>query len=611
MNNFHFRILEVNLSTGESSKNIIQTELLKNYVGGASLASHILYPYIIDSLDPLSPEAPLLFITGPLTGTTGPAVGRFVICAKSPATHLWGESNIGGFFGSEFRKAGYDGLMIRGSASSPVYIWIKNGDVELRPADHLWGKTDTYETQNRIKEEILEPTASVCCIGKAGEEQIPFASILCDHGRLAGRTGMGAVMGSKCVKAIVVHGDQDIPIIHEAQFNQLRRKTNIALRDENVARAFRKYGTASGADYMDYLGEMPKFAFTKGVLEDVWIVSGMTMAETILTGVSTCHGCVIASGRVVCLEDGVERKGPEYETVVGFGPNLGITDLSFITLMGDWCDRYGIDTISMSNILGLAFLLYQEGIINEEDTGGIKLEWGDKKVVEELMHITVEKKGFGAMMAKGAKVLAEHFGAPGLAAQVNGLETPYHDPRGGSGTALVYATSPRGACHMQSDYFWVDILGRADEEIGIKIYKRHDGAEKSQNVVRHQNWGSIFNSLILCMHANVPVSDIIELVNCATGLEYTLDGLLEVGERSWNLKRIINHKCGLTRKNDTLPQILMKPFPDGGSEGYVIPFEEMLKAYYEARGWDEKTGKPTPERLRALGLVEYIKDIWS
>jgi aldehyde:ferredoxin oxidoreductase len=611
MNNFQFRILEVNLSIGESSKKIIQTELLKNFVGGASLASHILYPYITEALDPLSPEAPLLLITGPLTGTTGPAVGRFVICAKSPATHLWGESNIGGFFGPELRKAGYDGLMITGSASSPVYIWIKNGDVELRPADHLWGKTDTYETQDRIKEEIREPTASICCIGKAGEEQIPFASILCDHGRIAGRTGMGAVMGSKHVKAIVVHGNQDIPIIRETQFNQLRRKTNIALRDENVARAFRNYGTASGVDYMDYLGEMPKYAFTKGVLEDVWKLSGMTMAETILTGVSTCHGCVIASGRVVCLEDGVERKGPEYETIVGFGPNLGITDLPFTTLMGDWCDRYGMDTISMSNIIGLAFLLYQEGIINEEDTGGFKLEWGDKKVVEELIHMTVEKKGFGAMMEKGAKVLAEHFGAPDLAAQVNGLETPYHDPRGGSGTALVYATSPRGACHMQSDYFWVDILGRADEEIGIKPYKRHDGAEKSANVALHQNWGSIFNSLILCMHANVPVSDIIELVNCATGLEYTLDGLLEVGERSWNMKRMINHKCGLTRKNDTLPQILMKPYPDGGSEGYVIPLEEMLKAYYEARGWDEETGKPTPEKLRALGLAEYIKDIWS
>lgn len=611
MNEFIFRIIEVNLSNGRTSQKIIPTEVMRNYVGGTSLAAFLLYPHLNKELDPLSAEAPLLFITGPLTGSTGPAVGRFVICAKSPATNLWGESNIGGFFGPELRKAGYDGLLITGSASSPVYILIQNGGVEIRPADHLWGKTDTYETQDKIKEEIHEPTSNVCCIGEAGEKLIPFASILSGQGRVAGRTGMGAVMGSKQLKAVVVHGDKTIPIMHENQFSQLRRKTNIALRDENIARTFRDFGTASGVDYLDYLGEMPKYSFSRGVLEDVWKISGMTMAETILTGISTCHGCVIASGRVVSLEDGGKRKGPEYETVVGFGPNLGIVDLPFITLMGEWCDRYGMDTISMSNVIGLTFLLYQDGMINEEDTGGLKLEWGDKKIVEELIHLTVAKKGFGAVMAKGSKALAEYYGAIGMAAQVNGLETPYHDPRGGSGSALVYATSPRGACHMQSDYFWVDTLGRADEDLGIKTYKRHDGPEKSANVVRHQNWSVIFNSLILCMHANVPVEDVIGLINSATGFEYTLDGLMEVGERSWNIKRIINHKCGLTRKNDTLPQVLMQPFPDGGSAGYVPPLEEMLEAYYEARGWDEETGKPTPEKLRELGLSEYIHDIWK
>jgi aldehyde:ferredoxin oxidoreductase len=611
MKTFQIRILEVNLSTGNCTTSSVPTEVLMDFVGGASLASHILYPYIDDSLNPLSPQAPLLFLTGPLTGTTGPAVGRFVICAKSPATNRWGESNIGGFFGSELRKSGYDGLLITGRASSPVYIFVKNEAVKIISADHLWGETDTYETQDRIKDEIRELTSSVCCIGKAGEELIPFASVLCDHGRVAGRTGMGTVMGSKQLKAVAVYGDQEIPIMLKTQFNQLRRKTNIALRDENVARAFRSYGTASGVDYLDYLGEMPKYAFTRGVLEDVWKLSGMTMAETILTGVSTCHGCVIASGRVVRLKNGIKRKGPEYQTIVGFGPNLGITDLPFVTQMGDWCDRYGMDTISMSNILGLAFLLYQEGIINEGDTGGLRLEWGDREIVEELVHMTVSKRGFGAILAKGAKALAEHFGVPELAAEVNGLEVPYHDPRGGSGSALVYATSPRGACHMQSDYFWVDLLGRADEDIGIKPYKRHDGAEKSANVARHQNWGSIFNSLILCMHANVPANDIVKLVRFATGLEYTLDGLIEVGERSWNLKRILNHKCGLTRKDDNLSPIFMKPFPDGGSAGYVPPLEEMLKAYYEARGWDEKTGKPTPKKLQELGLVAYIEDIWK
>jgi len=611
MNPFNFRILNVNLSNGNVSPKIIEDQILRRYVGGASLASFLLYSYLNADLDPLSSEAPLLFITGPLTGTTGPSVGRFVICGRSPATQLWGESNIGGFFGPELRKAGYDALLITGSSSTPIYLWIKNRQVEIRSAQELWGETDTYVTQEKIKHDLNEPGARICCIGRAGEELIPFASILCDHGRVAGRTGLGAVMGSKGLKAVAVKGEQEIPIVHKEEFEPLRRKMNIELKDENVARAFRKHGTSSGADFFDYLGELPKYAFTRGAMENVSQISGMTMSETILDGVSTCHGCVIACGRVVKLEDGERRKGPEYESIVGFGPNLGILDLPFITRMSELCDRYGMDTISLSNIIGLTFLLHQEGIINHKDTGGLNLEWGNQDAVEELIHATAQRKGIGALIAKGSMALAEHYGVPGLAAQVNGLEVPYHDPRGGSGSALVYATSPKGASHMDSAYFWVDTMGQADENLGIKPYQRHEGAVKAANVARHQNWSVINNSLILCMHANVPVVDLINLINYATGMSYTVEELMEVGERSWNLKRIINHQLGLTRKNDTLPEILMKPLPNGGSAGYVIPLEEMLEAYYIARGWDNETGKPTPEKLRELGLSDYIKDIWK
>ncbi len=611
MDTFQFRIIEVNLSNGDITKREIPSEVTRKYLGGASLAAYLLYPYLSKEIDPLSPEAPLLFITGPLTGTTGPAVGRFVICGKSPATQIWGESNIGGFFGPELRKAGYDGLLITGSSTSPIYLLIQNGNVEIRSAAHLWGEKDTYHTQSIIIEEIGEPTARVCCIGRAGEELIPYASIICDYGRIAGRTGMGAVMGSKGLKAIAVHSDQDIPIYNEDAFEKLRRQMNIELKDENVSRTFRGYGTASGVDYMDYLGEMPKYAFTRGEMEDVWKVSGMTMAETILSGVSTCHGCVVACGRVVKLEGEDEQKGPEYETVVGFGPNLGTTDLPFITRMGGLCDRYGMDSVSVSNIIGLAFLLYQEGILNEDDTGGLKLEWGNQVAIEKLIHAMVKREGIGELMAKGSRFMAEHYGVPELAAQVNGLEVPFHDPRGGSGSALVYATSPRGASHMDSDYFWVDTLGRSVDELGIKAFKRHDGAIKASNVARHQNWGAVSNSIIICMHAIVSLEDLNNLINHATGFDYSLMELVQVGERAWNLKRVINHRLGLTQKNDTLPEIIMKPLPDGGSAGYVPPFEEMLEAYYEARGWDKNTGKPYPEKLEELGLSEYVQDIWK
>jgi aldehyde:ferredoxin oxidoreductase len=611
MNQLQFRILEVNLSNGEISKTVIPSETLQKFVGGASLAAFILYPHLNEELDPLSPEAPLLFLTGPLTGTTGPAVGRFVICGKSPATQIWGESNIGGFFGPELRKSGYDGLIVIGKSSSPVFLTISDEDVEIRSADRLWGETDTFLTQTRIRKELNQPTAKICCIGKAGEAMIPFASIVCDHGRMAGRTGMGAVMGSKRLKAVAVKGNLAVPIMDEDHFEPLRRKMNVALKDENVATAFRKFGTSSGVDYLDYLGELPKYAFTRGTIENAWEISGMTMAETILTGVSTCHGCVIACGRVVSLEGGKKQKGPEYENVVGFGPILGIIDLPFITRMSDLCDRYGMDSISTSNIIGLTFLLYQEGIIEEKEANGLKLEWGNQAAVEKLIHAIVEREGIGALLAEGSKSLAEHYGVPGFAAQVKGLEVPYHDPRGGSGSGLVYATSPRGATHMDSDYFWVDTLGRAVDELGIVPYKRFEGAVKSSNVARHQNWGAVLNSLVMCMHAVVPIEDLVRLINFATGFDYELEELITAGERGWNLKRVINNRHGLTMKEDTLPEILMKPMPDGGSAGYVPPLQEMLDAYYKARGWDTKTGKPFPEKLKQLGLAEYIDDIWK
>jgi aldehyde:ferredoxin oxidoreductase len=611
MNKYLFRIIDVNLSNGRISKNLVSSEDLRKFVGGASLAAYLLYPYLTQELDPLSPDAPLLFITGLLTGTSGPAVGRFVICGKSPATKIWGESNIGGFFGPELRKSGVDGLLITGSSPSPVYLWIKNGKVEIRAADHLWGKTDTYQTQSILRDELDEPTVKICTIGMAGEERIPFASIMCDHGRVAGRTGMGAVMGSKRLKAIAVQGNQKIPIMREEPFKTLRRKMNIALKDENVSRAFRQYGTSSGVDYMDYLGEVPKYAFTRGAMEGVSKVSGITMAETILKGVSTCDGCVIACGRVVKLEGSEKEKGPEYETIAGFGPNLGITDLPFITRMGDICDRYGMDTISTSNIIGLAFLLFQEGLIDEHDTGGLNLEWGNQEAVEELIHATVQRRGIGELLAKGSKALAEYYGVPGYAAQVKGLEVPYHDPRGGSGSALVYATSTRGACHMTSNYFWVDIFGRDDEELGIKAFKRHDGAIKAENVARHQNWGALSNSLIICLHAMVPVRDLVDFFNFVTGFDYSLGEMMEAGERGWNLKRAINLRLGLKPSDDTLPDILIKPLPDGGSAGYVPPMEEMLDAYYEARQWDANTGKPYPRKLEELGLSEIVQDIWD
>jgi len=417
----------------------------------------------------------------------------------------------------------------------------------------------------------------VAVIGPAGESKIPMSVILTDHGRVGGRTGMGAVMGSKNLKAVAVKGNGTVPYA-QAVFPKLRSAANRVLRRDNFSRAAREIGTAGIADYADYLGEMPKKYFQSGTFDGVYNVSGSSMAETILKGEKACHACVIACGRVVQLSGKEEnQKGPEYETIVGFGPNLCIDDLEFITRMGELCDRFGVDTISLSNTLGLAFTLYEQGIITDTDTNGHQLIWGDKSVVEKIITEAVQLRGFGATLVVGALTFGRKWGFEELAVQVNGLEVPYHDPRGGSGIALSYATSPRGACHNQSDYFLADLYGSVESRLGMEFFERQAGVEKVNNVIIHQNWRSLFNSLVMCFFANVSPLTVLDLVNAGTGFNYTLDDLLRIGERAWNLKRVINNRLGLGRANDKLPRALLEPYLDGGAAGFTIPFEDMLK----------------------------------
>ena len=601
-------ILKIDLTTGRTEEYGIPKEWERDYLGGASLAARVLYPSLTRDLDPLSPEAPLLFMMGPLTGTSGPTTGRFVVCGKGPATGLWAESNIGGFWGPELRAAGYDGLWITGKAPGPVYLWINGNKVEARDAAHLWGQ-NTYTAQEKVKEEIGEKSAHACVIGPAGEKQVLFASIMCDHGRMAGRTGLGAVMGAKNLKAIAVRGTNQIPVFDLARYKPLRSEANHRLKQDNEATVLREIGTAGAANYSEYLGALPAKYYSRGSFENVDNISGARMTETILTGRSACQGCVIACGRVVKLGDRAKRKGPEYETIAGFGPNLLNDSLESIVDLGELCDRYGMDTISTSNTIGLAFHLFEMGVITELDTGGIELKWGDIDTVEQLVNLIGRREEIGDLLALGSRLFARHFGVEQEAVQVNGLEVAYHDPRGVSGMALSYATSPRGACHNQSDYFSVD-WGHTHEQIGITFFERQAGAEKAANVARHQDWRTVFNALVMCTFANVEPQMQVDLINAACGLDWTIEDMPKSGERAWNLKRLINNRMGLTRANDKLPKTLLEPFPDGGSAGFVPDFQRMLSAYYAARGWDPETGMPTLEKLTELGLdfVSLIED---
>lgn len=602
-------ILRLDLTNGSFEAIPISDDSVQGYLGGASLAARLLYPHLRADLDPLSPAAPLLFLVGPLTGTSGPAVGRFVVCGKGPATGLWAESNCGGFWGPELRRAGFDGLWITGRAPAPVYLWIEGGHAELRGAERVWG-LDTYEAQSVIREDVGQPGAHVAVVGPAAEAGVRFAGIYCDHGRTAGRTGLGAVMAAKNLKGVAVHGTGKIPLARPDAYGVLRSESNRWLKQDNEARVLHELGTAGAANYSEYLGAMPAKYYHQGTFEEVDSVSGSTMTDQILTGQSTCHACVIACGRVVRLDDGAKRKGPEYETICSFGPNLLITNLADVTMLGELCDRLGMDTISTGNVIGLLFYLFEQGLISPSDVDGMELHWGDVAAVRQLINVIARRQGLGDLLANGSRTIGRHFGAEDEAVQVNGLEVAYHDPRGVSGMALAYATSPRGACHNQSDYFFVD-WGHTEPEVGIEYFGRQAQAEKAANVARHQDWRTVYNATVMCLFSNVPPQLHANLINAACGFGWSVSDMLQAGERGWNIKRAINARLGLTAANDRLPKALLEPLTTGGAAGYVPDLQGMLYAYYDARGWDLETGYPGLPKLRQLGMDDIAADLWG
>lgn len=597
-------LLVVDLTSGDIRQQTIDPQHVQAFIGGSGLAARLLWDRLDLACEPLTPASPLLWITGPLTGGGGPTPGRFSICARSPQTGLWGESNIGGFVGPELRYAGYDAVLVTGRANAPVYLWIHDGRAELRDASHLWGKADTYETQRIIKDELAEPRARVACIGLAGEHLVPYASIMADHGRAAGRTGMGAVMGSKHLKAVAVRGTGDIALARPDEYKHLRQEANKALREENLTAVMRETGTAGAADYLQMLGDMPQKYWTQDTFEGANKIGGATMAETILTGKVACQGCVIACGREVTISQGpyaFKGKGPEYETICAFGSQLLVDDLSIITALGTRCDALGLDTISAGNTIALAYLMFDRGLLSAADVGGAELRWGDATPCFDLVEQTARREGFGALVAQGSKALAARFGAEDLAVHVNNLEVPMHDPRAMTGQAVCYATSPRGACHNQSDYFMVE-MGNSIDELGLPMTERLEDGGKAHYVARHQDWRTVCNSLVICFFAATPPSVIAALLSAATGHDWSVEEMLQAGERAWNLKRAYNGRLGLRRENDKLPRLLLQPLAEGGQMGHVPDMELLLKEYYEARGWDPLTGMPTPHKLASLGL---------
>jgi len=613
MNGYMGKLLVVDLTTGELEDEPLDPTIAHDFVGGAGYAARYLYDELGPDTDPLGPENTLVFMTGPLVGTRAPSCGRHSVCALSPLTGIWGESNSGGFWGAELRFSGYDGIVIRGKSEKPLWLSIIEGQPpSLHDAAHLWG-LDTYETQQCLRDELDDQKVRVTSIGPAGENLVLYAAIMNDHGRAAGRTGMGAVMGSKNLKAIAVRGKGKIPLADKGAFRQTAKQAVQNVMDDITSQVYNQMGTANFVDMSIMWGNMPNKYWSQARFEEATNLSGVTMMETILSRAVPCHGCAVACGREVTLKDTPYEvevvDGPEYETVAMLGSMLLVDDLPGVSYAGHLCNQLGMDTISAGSSISLAYLLYERGFITTADTGGLPLRWGDIETAHTLLEMIAHRQGFGDLLAQGAKRIADHYQASDLAVHVNGLEPAAHDPRALSGMALVYATSPRGACHMQGDMYVVD-MGLTIPEVGIIPSGRFKTRGKAKVVTKVQDWRTLYNSAIMCVFVNPTAPIFVKLLSEATGWSSDIVWWQRTGERIFALKRAFNNRLGINRGSDRLPERMFKPMANG-SRGRTPRMDKMLEEYYAHRDWDWESGKPTRQKLVSLGLPRVADDLWD
>ena len=606
------KLLVVDLDRGHLEDEPLDAAVARDLVGGAGYAARYLYDRLPPGTDPLGPENILMFMTGPLVGTRAPSCGRHEVCGLSPLTGIWGESNSGGFWGPELRFAGYEGVVVRGRSEKPVWLSIVAGQPPaLHDAAGLWG-LDTYETQERLREEMGDRKVRVACIGPAGENRVLYAAVMNDQGRAAGRTGMGAVMGAKNLKAIAVRGRQPVPLADKERFTEAARQALRYVREDISTMVYRQMGTASFVDMSIMWGNMPNKDWSQPEFEEATNLSGVSMMETILARAVPCYGCYVACGRQVNLKEtyGVEVvDGPEYETVAMLGSQLLVDDLPGVAYAGHLCNRLGLDTMSAGSSISLAYLLYERGIITGADTGGLALKWGDIETAHVLLEMIAGRQGFGDVLAEGTKRIAARYGAPDLAVHVNGLEPAAHDPRAMTGMGLVYATSPRGACHMQGDVYTVD-MGMAVPEVGLLPGSRFKNRGKAAVVARLQDWRSLYNSAIMCIFVNPTAPLLAEMLSAATGGPPDLAHWLRAGERAFVLKRAFNNRLGIRRGHDRLPERLLRPMANG-TQGRVPRMDILLSEFYRVRDWDWETGRPSRQSLLKLGLDDVAADLWG
>ncbi|MDE2059351.1 MAG: aldehyde ferredoxin oxidoreductase family protein [candidate division NC10 bacterium] len=593
-------ILRVNLSSGSVAKEPLDGHLARSYIGGRGLATKILYDEIDPTLDPLGPANKLILATGPLTGTNAPTGGRYMVVTKSPLTGAIACSNSGGYVGAEMKYAGYDLVIVEGKAPHPVYLWINNDRVEIRDAVQVWG-TSTHKTEDALRA-ATNAEAKICSIGPAGETLSLTAAVMNDKHRAAGRSGVGAVMGSKNLKAIVFRGTRSVKVAHPHAFMRACLQAVAKLQAEpGSGEGLPMYGTPGIVSVINAHGFMPTNNFQFGQFAGADRISGETIRDEILIRNKGCFACTIACARVTKVKAGKFRgsgEGPEYETVWGLGAMTGVSDLAAVTRAGYLCNELGMDTIEAGVAIATAMELFEAGYIPERDIGR-PLRFGDADALVEMTEKLGRGEGFGAILALGGARLAERYDHSELFMGVKRQAFAAYDGRGAQGMALGYATSNRGACHLRGYTISAEVFGVPRKVDPFATEGKAALAKASQDAT------AFVDSTGTCLFTTFALgpADLHAMLELATDSGYTVDEVIKIGERIWNLERLFNLRAGLSAKDDTLPRrILEEPIPAGPAKGKVARLGEMLPEYYTLRGWTPE-GVPTPEKLRALSLA--------
>ncbi|MDX9917230.1 MAG: aldehyde ferredoxin oxidoreductase family protein [Gudongella sp.] len=596
MYGYNGKVLRVNLTDGTLKTEELNKDIATQYIGGRGLGTKLMMDEVDPKVDALSPENKLFIVTGPMTGNPVATGGRYMVVTKSPLSGTIASSNSGGKWGAEMKFAGWDVLAFEGKSENPVYLSIEDDKVELLPADDLWGTT-VSATTNKLLERHAKG-AKVLCIGPAGENLSLISGVINDVDRAAGRSGVGAVMGSKNLKAVIVKGSGAPAVPDEEKIKELNKKQLEKIKENGVTgQGLPTYGTAVLVNILNELGSLPTENFTKTQFEGGEEISGETLAEKYLVKRTACYRCPIGCGRYVKVGDW-EGGGPEYETLWAFGATCGISDMEQVIMANHWCNEMGLDTISAGSTVAAAMELYQRGLIKDEELDGVKLEFGNITDLVEWIKRMGYGQGLGATMAKGSYRLGEAYGAPEVSMTVKKLEMPAYDPRGIMGIGLNYATSNRGGCHVRGYTISPEILGLPEQ------IDRFEIAGKPTWVKVFQDLTAAIDSLGVCLFTSFALGadDYADMINAIVGTEYTGADILALGERVYNLERMFNMQSGLTPKDDTLPKRLLEEgIPAGPSKGHVSRLGEMLPEYYALRGWGED-GYPTKEKLEELGL---------